>query len=234
MTIRDRVEAFLRSRPDRDLFREHEVKELLRGLGMAVPRGVFLPRGEGTGAAAGLSFPLVAKVVSTGIASKSDVGGVRLGIGNGEELGRAVAELSLLEHAEGVLVEEMAQPGFEVIVGGVMDHSFGPVVMFGLGGLFVELFRDVSFALAPVDRRQAFWLMNETRGEKILKGFRGKPPLDVNALADVIVSVSQVIATNRFRTIDLNPVALYPSGALVLDAKMSRIGVSPEITTKEP
>jgi acetyl-CoA synthetase (ADP-forming) len=222
MTTRDRINAFLRSRPDRDVFREHEVKELLRACGMAVPRGVFVPSGEGMESAAGLSFPLVAKVVSTRIASKSDVGGVRLGIGNGEELGRAVADLSRLEHSEGVLVEEMARPGFEVIVGGTVDHTFGPVVMFGLGGLFVELFRDVSFALAPVDRGQAMWLMSETKGEKILRGFRGKPPLDMNALADVIVTVSEVIATNRFRTMDLNPVVLYPSGALVLDAKMTR------------
>jgi hypothetical protein len=117
----------------------------------------------------------------------------------------------------------MARPGFEVIVGGTIDSTFGPVVMFGPGGLFVELFRDVAFALAPVDRQQAIWLMNETKGEKILNGFRGKPPLDINALADIIVSVSEVIATGHFRTIELNPVVLYPSGALVLDAKMRRI-----------
>jgi acetyl-CoA synthetase (ADP-forming) len=133
-----------------------------------------------------------------------------------------VTELSVIEHAEGVLVEEMAPPGFEVIVGGTIDVTFGPIVMFGLGGLFVELFRDVSFALAPVDREQAMWLISETKGEKILKGFRGKPPLDMNAIADIIVTVSEVMATGLIRTIDLNPVTLYPSGALVLDAKMSR------------
>jgi acetyl-CoA synthetase (ADP-forming) len=95
--------------------------------------------------------------------------------------------------------------------------------MFGLGGLFVELFRDVSFALAPVDRNQALWLMEETRGVKIMKGFRGRPPLDMDAMADIIVTVSEVIATGLFRTIDLNPVSLYPKGAMVLDAKMSRL-----------
>jgi acyl-CoA synthetase (NDP forming) len=116
----------------------------------------------------------------------------------------------------------MAPPGFEVIVGGTIDITFGPIVMFGLGGLFVELFRDVSFALAPVDREQAMWLINETKGEKILKGFRGKPPLDTNAIADIIVTVSEVMATGLIRTIDLNPVVLYLSGAMVLDAKMSR------------
>ncbi len=223
MTTGDRIEEFLQSRSNSDLFREHDVKELLRGLGLSVPRGMFFPRGTVNLSAAGLAFPLVAKVVSSRISSKSDIGWVRLGIGNEDELRRAVSELSRMEHAEGVLVEEMARPGFEVIVGGVMDNSFGPIVMFGPGGLFVELFRDVSFALAPVDHRQAIWLMKETRGEKILKGFRGQPPLDVHALAHVIVTVSDVIASGQFRTIDLNPVVLYPSGALVLDAKMSRI-----------
>ncbi|ABK99205.1 acetate--CoA ligase family protein [Pelobacter propionicus] len=223
MTTGDRIDEFLRARSDRDPFREHEVKELLRGLGLSVPKGMFISRGTKILSVAGLSFPLVAKVVSSRIASKSDIGGVRLGIGNGDELQKAVSELSRMEHAEGVLVEEMARPGFEVIVGGIVDNSFGPIVMFGPGGLFVELFRDVSFALAPVDRQQAIWLMKETKGEKILKGFRGQPPLDVCALTHVIVMVSEVIASGQFRTIDLNPVILYPSGTLVLDAKMSRI-----------
>lgn len=223
MTIRDKIEEFLQSRPDRNVFGEHEVKELLGGLGMAVPRGMFIPRGKPIQSLVEFSFPLVAKVVSSRIDSKSDIGGVRLDIGNRDELEAAVSELSQMEHVEGVLVEEMARPGFEVIVGGVMDNTFGPVVMFGLGGLLVELFRDVSFALAPVDRQQALWLMNETKGVKVLKGFRGKPRLDINALSDIIVSVSEVIATGHFRTIDLNPVTLYTSGALVLDAKMRRI-----------
>ncbi len=222
MTTKDKFEVFLESEADRAVFYEHEVKGLLRGFGMAVPKGIFVPRGDEIQSPVGLSFPLVTKVVSSRIISKSDIGGVRLGIGDDDELRRAVSELSRIEHAEGVLVEEMARPGFEVIVGGTIDSTFGPIVMFGPGGLFVELFRDVSFALAPVDRAQALWLMNETKCEKILKGFRGKPPLDVNAIADIIMKISEVIATGHVRAIDLNPVALYPSGALVLDAKMSR------------
>lgn len=222
MTIRDGIDEFPRIWPEREVFFEHEVKEHLRLLGIAVPNGLFVPRGEDIRSAAGLSFPLAVKVVSSRITSKSDVGGVRLGIGDENELRKTVIELSRIEHVEGVLVEEMARPGFEVIVSGVMDETFGPIVMFGTGGFFVELFRDVSFALAPVDREQAMWLMSETRGDKILKGFRGKPPLDVNTLADIIVKVSELIATGRVRTIELNPVVLYPSGALVLDAKMRR------------
>jgi len=223
MMIKDKIEEFLQSQSDRKVFYEHEVKGILRELGMAVPKGIFIRSGKSIPADSGLSFPLVAKVVSSRITAKSDIGGVRLGIGNGDELRSAVAELSRLEDSEGVLVEEMAPPGFEVIVGGTVDATFGPIIMFGLGGLFVELFRDVAFALAPVDRGQAMWLMGETKGEKILKGYRGKPPLDENAVAGIIVTVSEVIATGLVRAIDLNPVALYPSGAMVLDAKMSRL-----------
>ena len=223
MMIKDKIEEFLQSQADRKVFYEHEVKGILRELGMAVPKGIFIRSGKSIPADSGLSFPLVAKVVSSRITAKSDIGGVRLGIGNGDELRSAVAELSRLEDSEGVLVEEMAPPGFEVIVGGTVDATFGPIIMFGLGGLFVELFRDVAFALAPVDRGQAMWLMGETKGEKILKGYRGKPPLDENAVAGIIVTVSEVIATGLVRAIDLNPVALYPSGAMVLDAKMSRL-----------
>ena len=222
MTIGDTVREFLQSRGDLEALLEHEVKGLLSALGIAAPRGIFVPCGESAPVPVGLSFPLAAKVESSRISSKSDVGGVMLGIADDDELRRAVSALSGLEHAEGVLVEEMAPPGFEVIVGGAIDTSFGPVVMFGLGGLFVELFRDISFALAPVDRDQALWLMGEIRGAKALRGFRGRPPLDMDAMADIIVTVSEVIATGLFRTIDLNPVSLYPKGATVLDAKMSR------------
>jgi acetate---CoA ligase (ADP-forming) subunit beta len=223
MKIIDKVQKFLHTETDRGVFHEHKVKGLLRELGMSVPKGVFVPTGAGVSSISGLSYPLAAKVVSSRITSKSDIGGVRLGIENGDELEIAVLELAQLSRAEGVLVEEMAPPGFEVIVGGAIDIAFGPIVMFGLGGLFVELFREVSFALAPVTREQARWLVRETKGEKIMQGFRGKPPLDIDAIVTVIVTISELIATGLFQTIDLNPVALYPSGALVLDAKMSRL-----------
>ena len=223
MTIIAKVQEFLQAEADREVFHEHKVKGLLRELGMSVPKGVFVQGGAGISSIAGLSYPLVAKVASSRITAKSDIGGVRLGIGNGEELKRAVLELAQMDRAEGVLVEEMAPPGFEVIAGGAIDIAFGPIVMFGLGGLFVELFHDVSFALAPVSREQARWLVHETKGEKILQGFRGKPPLDIDSIVTIIVTVSELIATGLFRAIDLNPIALYPAGAMVLDAKMSRL-----------
>ncbi|WP_298439824.1 acetate--CoA ligase family protein [Geobacter sp.] len=168
---------------------------------------------------------VVAKVASGRIAAKSDVGGVQTGIRNRDELERTVAQLGEISGAEGVLLEEEAPPGLEVIVGGTVDPQFGPVVMFGLGGLFVELFRDVAFALAPTTRKEALRLVERTKGSRLLSGFRGRPPVDRQALAGVIVTVSELIASGLVAEVDLNPVVLYPSGALVVDAKMARAKV---------
>ncbi|MCK7485631.1 MAG: acetate--CoA ligase family protein [Bacillus subtilis] len=148
------LRSFLAERGDRTVFLEHEVKDLLGRLGLTVPKGVFIGKGQ-TLTPPPLSYPLVAKVSSSHIVSKSDVGGVRTGISGPDELRKAVADLIAIKDAEGVIVEETAPPGTEVIVGGIVDSQFGPVVMFGLGGVFVELYRDVAFALAPLTDAEA-------------------------------------------------------------------------------
>jgi len=204
-------------------FSEHEVKGLFKEMGFAVPKGRFFARGEAILPPTDLTFPLVAKISSSKVSSKSDVGGVKTGIKDKDELSRAVQELMRVEGAEGVLVEEMAPQGVEVIVGGVIDNQFGPVVMFGLGGVFVELFRDVAFGLAPLTPGDALWLVQQTKGHRLLKGYRGKPPLDIAVLIHTIVAVSEIMATGMVKEIDLNPVALYPEGSLILDAKMAVI-----------
>jgi len=221
MDIRQKVRQFLSSTSGGKLIFEHEAKQFLRELGAGAPKGVFVPRGDPLPSAVDeLRYPLVAKVASSRLSSKSDAGGIKLDIRDREELLRAVAGLMQIEHAEGVLAEEMVPPGFEVIVGGALDADFGPIVMYGLGGIFVEVFQDISFALAPVDEKQALWLINETKGKQILRGVRGRPPLDVNALARIIGIVSQLITTGFFEEIDLNPVVLFPDKAVVLDAKI--------------
>ncbi len=220
--VREQLAPFLARHPGRRVFPEHELKEFLRAIGIAVPRGVFVRRGDSFPSPSPLSFPLVAKTGSPAIVSKSDAGGVRLGIDSRVALDRACRELLTIHGAEGVLIEEMARPGTEVIVGGTIDPQFGPVVMFGLGGLFVELFRDVAFALAPTTREEALRLIRQVRGAVLLEGFRGKPSLDAESLAGIIVAVSEVIASGLVREIDLNPVVLYPEGAMALDAKMER------------
>ena len=199
---------------------EHEIKGMLRELGLSVPRGRFLPRGQPLPETTGLDFPLVAKVAVPGLAGKSDVGGVRTDLRNHRDLARATGELSAIPGAVGVLVEEMVPAGVEVIVGGSRDPQFGPIVMFGLGGVLVELYRDVAFGLAPLTEEEALRLARQPKGARLLTGFRGRQPIDLPALTRVMVTVSELIATGLVEEIDLNPVMLSPAGAMVLDAKL--------------
>jgi len=199
---------------------EHAVKVFLRESGLPVPRSLFIPGHAAVPALSTLSFPLVAKVSSSRIRSKSDVGGIRLGLVDGARATKAVAELMAIAGAEGVIVEEQASPGVEVIVGGIVDPQFGPVVMFGLGGVLVELFQDTAFAPAPMTREDAFRLMERVRGYRLLTGYRGRPPCELETLARIIVVVSELMATGLLEEVDLNPVALYSEGAMILDAKM--------------
>lgn len=205
---------------DRDSCLEHEVKGMLEELGLPAPRGRFLAIGQPLPEPPVLEFPVVAKVAVPGLSGKSDVGGVRIAIRDSSELARAVADLSAVPGAIGVLVEEMAPSGVEVIVGGSRDPQFGPIVMFGLGGVLVELYRDVAFGLAPLTPEEAIRLARQPRGARLLDRFRGRPALDMPALVRIMVTVSEIMATGLVEEIDLNPVSLYPTGAMVLDAKL--------------
>jgi acyl-CoA synthetase (NDP forming) len=218
----NKLTEFLEKSKGRKTFLEHEAKGLLKESGFPVPKGIFMDRdmADLIPEITDISYPIVAKVSSSKIISKTEVNGVRTGLKNEGELKKAVKELMQIKDAEGVLIEEMAPPGLEVIVGGLIDKQFGPVVMFGLGGILVELFKDVAFALAPVKKDNAQWLVKQVKGYKLLEGYRGKPPVDINILLDMIVSVSEFITTGLIKEIDLNPVCIYPEGAMVLDAKI--------------
>jgi acyl-CoA synthetase (NDP forming) len=204
------------------VFLEHEVKGLLKEIGFPVPKGLFMNKEmfDRISEIVDISYPLVAKVCSSKIVSKSEVNGIRMALKNEDELRKAVSELLQIVDAEGVLIEEMAKPGLEVIIGGVIDEQFGPVVMFGLGGVFVELFKDVAFGLAPIKNEDARWLIKQVKGYRLLEGYRGRPPADTHTLLKMIVTISEIIATGYIKEIDLNPVSLYSEGAMVLDAKI--------------
>ena len=178
---------------------EHEAKDILRETGFSVPRGKFIRKGETLPQDLGLKYPLAAKVSSEKITSKSDLHGVRTGLQDERELRVAVEELMRIENAEGVLVEEMAPQGVEVIIGGVIDRQFGPVMMFGLGGIFTELFRDVSFGLAPLGKDDADWMINEIKGRRLLEGYRRSKPVDKEALTEILTGVSEIMATGSCR-----------------------------------
>lgn len=212
----------------RGALNEKDSKALLTSCGVRVSRDVMLaPEGEQSAIVslvAGLSAPFAVKVVSQDIPHKSEVGGVRLNV---ELSSLQTASRDVLEAAraaaphariEGVMVSEMITDGFEALIGVVNDPTFGPVVAFGLGGIFAEVLKDVAYRVAPFDRDAANGMLSELRGRAIFEGLRGKPALDVEAVADTLVAISQLawLARDRIAEIDINPLMVRPRGGGVV------------------
>jgi len=224
------AEAFaLARRQGRDLF-EHEAKDLLRRHGVSIPADrVVRDRGELAGVAAQFGdAPLVMKVVSKDILHKSDAGGVRLGLRGEADLVRAWDDIlascrACLPDAdiEGVLVAPMARKGTEVIVGVMRDPIFGPVLMFGLGGIFVEILEDVAFRAIPLTRHDAASMIDQIKARKVLKGARGAEAVDTGALVELLLTVSAIVeAYPELAELDLNPVIAYEHGYSLVDARV--------------
>jgi acetyltransferase len=216
---------------------EPEALELLGDHGISVsPHVLARSREEAQRAAAGLKGPVALKVVSPQVIHKSDVGGVRLNLQGDEAVGLGYDELvddvrRALPGAEvlGVLVVPMARPGTEVIVGMVRDPQFGPTIMFGLGGVMVELFRDVSFRVAPFEREVALDLIKETMAYRVLQGMRGERPKDIAAVTELLVQVSRLAARYpQIKEIDFNPIRVHEKGCSLLDARILLEGGRPE------
>jgi len=213
---------------------ELEAKELLEKYGIPFPkRALAKTKEEAVKKAGEIGYPLVMKILSPDIIHKTDVGGVLLNLRSEEEVAKAwdemmknVSEKAPNARIEGVLLEEMVDGGYEVIIGGLRDPVFGPVVMFGgLGGIYVELFEDVSFRLAPIDEKEAEEMLRETKGYKILSGYRGMPRGDIEKLKRLLVDVSKIMAErDDILELDLNPVRVFPDRVVVLDAKVITIG----------
>jgi acetyl-CoA synthetase (ADP-forming) len=175
-----------------------------------------------------IEFPVVLKIISPQILHKSDVGGVILGIEGEAALKEAYPKLiaevrknNPKAEVLGVLIEKMMPPSTEVIVGGIRDSQFGPSIMFGMGGIFTEVYKDVAFRVAPVDKIDALNLIHELRGSKILEGIRGQPPADIDALVDVLIDVSSLMLQHSaVSQLDLNPVIAYPDGVCAVDTRI--------------
>jgi acyl-CoA synthetase (NDP forming) len=175
-----------------------------------------------------VGFPVALKVISPQILHKSDVGGVILNINDETALKEAYqkifADVSRNKPEAkilGVLVEKMMPPSTEVIVGGIRDSQFGPSVMFGMGGIFAEVYKDVAFRVAPIDRIDALNLMYEIKGAKILQGVRGEPAADTEALVKVLLNASALMMEHSsISQLDLNPVIAYPDGACAVDSRI--------------
>ncbi|HSM23405.1 MAG TPA: acetate--CoA ligase family protein [Anaerolineaceae bacterium] len=175
-----------------------------------------------------IGFPVVMKINSPDILHKSDVGGIRLGLQNKDDVRRAYEEMmNSVSHKkpdallEGVLIEAMAPEGHEVIIGMKRDPGFGAMMMFGLGGIFVELFKDVSFRVAPLTRQDALDMIYSTKAGKLLTGYRGEKEKDINAIVDVILKLSQLsIDFPEIEEIEINPLLVLQDSALALDGRV--------------
>ncbi len=208
---------------------EAESKSLLRDMGIATNEAeVAASRDEAVSIAEKLGYPVVLKVVSRDILHKSDVGGVKLGLRNNDEVAAAYDEImaSAKQRApqaavDGVSVQKMARPGVEVIIGMFKDAQFGPVVMFGIGGELVEVYKDVSFGIVPIPRRYAKQMIKDIKGYALLDGYRGREPVDTDILEDILLKVSDFAEGNpEVKELDINPVIAYADSAVAVDARV--------------
>jgi acyl-CoA synthetase (NDP forming) len=166
--------------------------------------------------------------VSPDIIHKSDIGGVKLGLANATQVGKAYTEIMAAAKKankkadiQGISVQKMARPGVEVIMGMSKDAQFGPVLMFGLGGVFVEVLKDVAFRIVPLNRRDASQMIREIKGYPLLEGYRGQEPANITALEDLLLKLSDFVDKNpKIKEMDLNPIFAYKDGALAVDARV--------------
>ncbi len=214
---------------NRNFLYEHEAKELFRLYGMPVTKiHVAKTEDDAVVAATNIGFPIVLKVVSPQILHKSDAGGVIIGVQ--DEKGIRDGYKKIIQNSKnyksdaeitGMLVQEMAPMGTEIIVGSTTDPTFGPTIMFGLGGIFVEILKDVSFRVAPIDIVDAREMIKEIKAYKILEGVRGMPPCDQETLADILVKTSNMLMEcPEIKELDMNPILAYPDGARIVDGRI--------------
>ncbi len=208
---------------------EERLWKLLRDWNIPVlPTAMASSAGMAVEVAKTLGYPVVMKLLSPDITHKSDVGGVILDLGSDKGVKDAYHGMmeSVKQHMpeariEGVILQKMAEPGLEVIIGAKLDPQFGHVIMFGLGGIFVEICRDVSFRVTPVDREMAREMVLEIKGSPIIEGARGRESADLEAIIDVITALSSMLEKNPDITeIDINPLIVYSRGSVAVDARM--------------
>lgn len=175
-----------------------------------------------------IGYPVVLKIVSPDIIHKSDVGGVIVGPRNMSDVRQGYNKImeNVRKHCpdariEGISVQEMAPAGIEVIVGSIKDPQFGSTIMFGLGGIFVEILKDVSFRIAPLAEVDAEEMVRELRAYPLLKGYRNTHPVDLRAVAGILMNTSRLVMENpEIKELDFNPIMVYEKGAKTVDARI--------------
>jgi acyl-CoA synthetase (NDP forming) len=213
----------------RTILTEIESKELIKQAGISVSETKLAKSGEeASSLSRQLGFPVVLKVASADIVHKSDAGGVKLGLRTSKQVGKAYDDiLGAIRQKypqaaiQGVSVQKMARPGVEVIIGMSKDAQFGPVLMFGLGGILVEVLKDVSFRIVPLARRDAAEMIREIKGYPLLEGYRGQEAVDVSNLEEMLLKVSEFVEKYpEIKELDLNPIFAYGRGAIAVDARV--------------
>jgi acyl-CoA synthetase (NDP forming) len=175
-----------------------------------------------------IGFPIALKIVSGQVIHKSDAGGVKLNLATVEDVKGAYQEIlaSVKENypqaeVDGISVQRMVRPGIEVVVGMTKDAQFGPVIMFGLGGILVEILKDVSFRIVPLEKEDARTMIREIKGYRLLEGYRGMEAANIPILEEMLLNISKFAAVNpEIKELDLNPVMVYKDNAVAVDARV--------------
>ncbi len=213
----------------RSLLSEVEAKAILADAGVPVTTTKLATNADEAVSLAGeLGYPVALKVISHTITHKSDIGGVELGLADADTVRAAFDRIAAAAHAaepgshmDGVSVQPMVATGTEVIMGMTQDAQFGPVLMFGLGGVLVEVLKDVAFRVVPLEQRDARQMVREIQGFAVLEGYRGAAPADLAALESILLQLSQFAEANpEVSELDLNPIFAYEDGAVAVDARI--------------
>jgi acyl-CoA synthetase (NDP forming) len=213
----------------RTVLTEFESKEFLKAAGISIiDTRLATSKEEAISISRQIGFPVVLKIASPDIVHKSDGGGVELGLKTASQVSKAYDQILPAIRQKypqakihGVAVQKMARPGVEVIIGMSKDAQFGPVLMFGLGGILVEVLKDVSFRIVPLSRRDAAEMMREVKGYPLLEGYRGGEAVDLSYLEELLIKVSNFVEQNpEIMELDLNPVFAYSDGAVAVDARV--------------
>jgi acyl-CoA synthetase (NDP forming) len=214
---------------ERKYLLESEAKDVCVEYGIPVTRfRVAKSKAEAVKFAEEIKFPVVLKIVSPDIIHKSDVGGVIVGLKTAKDVRSAYEQImqSVKRHKAkakivGMLVQEMAPSSTEVIVGAIKDPQFGPALMFGLGGIFVEVLKDVTFRVAPITEEEAREMITEVKAYPLLKGYRNLPPADIGAIVKILLNASRLVMEHsEIKELDLNPIIVYEKGAKTVDARI--------------
>jgi acyl-CoA synthetase (NDP forming) len=213
----------------RTVLTEIEAKQILSEAGInCTDTRLAVTKDEAVAISEEIGYPVVLKISSVDITHKSDAGGVKVNLPDKAAVEAAYDEIMAsctAKHPdadiEGIAVQGMAKVGTEVIIGMTNDPSFGPVLMFGLGGIFVEVLKDVAFRIVPLEKNDAAEMINEIKGKKLLEGYRGEDPADISFLEQMLLKLSELVdKTEGVAEIDMNPVFAYKQGAVVVDARI--------------